>query len=296
MFSTEKKNQSTVEKLIEAKEKARIIATDFDGTIVVTEDDYCDCLKLIQEILECGYIFAIITARHATFLLEFVPKLQDILRKSKLTFPYVYLGTGNGSNLYKITGESCESLYRFVLTENEISQIIRFYLSLNLETPCSGWNRWMADAHFTKWNGIISDDHFNISKATTGVWVEDCKVSVALEEEPSLREKHIEKFKSELSKYFHVACGGDTSIDITPKLNFDSKLHAAKEILSIENLSSDAIVTFGDRPKGNDALLLQLPFGFTNDLSFEQRDSNPPYLLHEGSIEAVHQSIRFIIS
>lgn len=294
-------------KLQEAKEKVKLFAMDYDGTLADGEEfKKEEAIGLIGEILNKAKIPAFITARAATAIKTFVPGLKEYYQKHSNSTP-TYIAGGNGTVLYSLTLGNLEQIYSHGLSIEEIKEIVKKweeYSKDNLVTEDLSEKGVVTFQKFNqeKWEGLIPEKVLNIGKRFEGrIFTEEAKVTFVLSKDLSIHLKVVEDMQKLVGNNFSVVAGDKDFCHITKKLSADSKLSAVKTILEIEGLKEDEIVTFGDMPHGNDKGLLSFPYSFTNyaEVLVKTDFQTPPFVLSEEGLSPVgrvHKAIQFLLS
>jgi len=297
------------EKLTEAKALVKLFGLDFDGTISDGKDfKLPEAMALVQKILSNGKSAAIITARAATAIKNFVPPLQEILGRLDESLS-IYVAGGNGTTLYKITKDNSDMIYNhgFVLEQifGAVEAGKKVYEKLGIKREDLAENGIETFKKFLQedFDGYIPPEILDVCRPYDGeFFTEEAKVTFVLPKDKSLHGKVVDELNAELGDSFRAVAGDETYVHITRRLQEDSKRVAIKSILQLTNLAENEVVTFGDMPMGNDAGLLSFPYSFTNSDEFIEvkKDlESPPYLLLDTNISPVariHEAIKKLIS
>lgn len=292
-------------KLSEAKNKLKLIAFDYDGTIHGSEYSHERATELMRNVIKAGKYMAVITARAATALRMIYPGLRDFYEKENVSIP-CFIAGGNGTVLYEIKKGELNKIYSHGLNEDDFQKSIsawqKVYSDLGIKKEDINTKGIDTFKSFLQddWSDYIPSNVVNFCRAYDGqFFTEEAKMTFVLPADISRNQQIIDKVQLELGKDYSVKAGDTIFCHITKSLDEDGKAVAVKSILELMNLKEDKVVTFGDMPHGNDAGLLSFPYSFTNFNLNESDVEQPPYYLPEADsnkVGSVHNAIKFLIN
>ncbi|HEY9695687.1 MAG TPA: ElyC/SanA/YdcF family protein [Trichocoleus sp.] len=270
-----------------------LIAFDYDGTLFGDGKTHVDAAKLLVKVIKAGINVAVVTGRDATVRRALVPEFIQQCNGRNLSF---FLATSNGVNVYRVDSTGAHCLLNNPIRFEDIKRVVAAYRRLNI---IGSKLRILEHLNLAsqKWEGLLKREFILISRRNPGVWVEPSKISLAFPLSFTDRKKAIKALEAELGGEFALTFGSDV-VDVIPQLCMEPKRYALDFILDHTGGSLLSTVSFGDTPLGNDRGLIEIPFGFTNDITINVA-SQPPFVLGCGSnspVQVIYDATELMLS
>ncbi|MFH1292384.1 MAG: HAD hydrolase family protein [bacterium] len=294
----------TEQKLAEAKEKAKLFALDYDGTIFDgQEHGWEEARRLMQRIIKAEKYLAIITARAATAVKMILPSINKLYQNEKVKIPSFVAGA-NGTVLYEIKKDQLNTIYNHGLNFEELENLVKVwqkvYNELGIEnTQLNSKGREIfRDLLKQDWTGFVDSKIIDLSHPyDNAIFTEEAKMSFILPQQVEHHKDVINAVQESVGDKYQVMASDSITAHITKKLSEDSKLVAVKSIMELLNIKENQVVSFGDMPHGNDTGLLSFPYSFTN-YQGDKESGGPPFVLSikdQSPVAVVHQAINYLL-
>ena len=297
----------------EIKKTKKAFCLDLDGTLIDAQHSIGNLKKILQKIIFAKIIPIIITARGASIIKMIEPFIVDLYTKNKKLPPF-FLGTGNGTTLFKY-GLKIKEIYKNVFSEEEVSKLLDIWKiifnkasikesQLN-KTGIEQFNIFLKQ----NWDKYIPKNIFKLAKKFNGAcFAEESKITIVL---PNYDENKQRKILADLQKEidnkiktnkYLVKRGNSVYAHITRTFGEDPKLFALNKSLDILKLKPNEVFVCGDMPFDNDKGILvdsHLPYTFTNNKVSKPNKRKPPFFIPSfdtSPVGSVYKTIDYLLS
>ncbi|HET9947088.1 MAG TPA: HAD family hydrolase [Patescibacteria group bacterium] len=281
----------------------KLVATDYDGTIMGDAITHQQATSLILAIARqtpenSGAIPLIATARDATIQKAQFQALLEATAQEGQQFNPIFVATANGASMYVIHRGQLGLIYENRLTQEDLSHIASAYQELGIQISDQRDERRQTDLA-QNWEGIIPEETLDFARRHRGLWAEQTKVTLLLEEGQNDHSSVATALREHLGPEFSVGWTTAPILDITKTLPEDGKMYAVHKLSEFLGIDSSNLATFGDMPDGNDRHLLSaVEFGFTSREDYPTRSDQAPFVLphtSDSAVQRTHDAIRFVV-